>query len=136
MEIGFSPVFFAERNLVLMTFCCLCHILWLFWELSLERPKSFCLPVCLKFRCLDSTFLIRASIAFCIHELTFFFFSGKLYSCRTLEYMLFFKREIFLETVLPVWHATWLSNAFLRLQTAWENVVPRSKCSLVSVDRW
>lgn len=71
MGIGFSSVSLTKRNLVLMTFCCLWHILWLSWELSLERPKSFCLPVCLKFRLLDSTFLIRASIAFCVHELTF-----------------------------------------------------------------
>lgn len=78
MGIGFSPVSLTKRNLVLTTFCCLWHILWLFWKLSLERPESFCFPVCLKFRLLDFTFVIWASITFCVHELTFFF-GGKLW---------------------------------------------------------
>lgn len=39
--------------------------------------------------------------------------------------MLFFKRQFLL-----VWHATWLSKAFLRLQIAWENI-PRCRSTIL-----
>lgn len=115
-----------------MTFC-LWHIPWLSWELSLESPKSFWYPVCLTFRFLTSTFLIRDPLHF-MYTINSFLVGSSI--PVGLYFGIDALRDSFLETVLSIWHATGLSNACLRLQTAWENAVLRCKYCLASVDRW